>query len=469
MKLISLKFGGQKKQLKDIFSLDSAIRKIRKIIVISAYIDEESIDKLIKFLKKYKDNRVRPVLKIFTDRSSVISRMSSDSEYKLQKLNKQIEKFFRKDSGIYLVQKGKLFHSKLYLIEGNIRQRILIGSLNLTQKGLNENEEILADIIVNNRDRRNKFFVTQIEKYIDKLKNHKGTNKISSISKKNVHYSLRDLLLDGKIYYKTAEMDPFVFKLELPDDFVKEESTLHPLLESNVNNTISIKRLLIAPIEKGGLEEKKLQELYTKMKERKSMWKRYCVETCYGFWCPSCWDQELQAILNELKKRRTPFYKEIKKIIQERKVDLEKCFLNFCNIINQKINAKKTDYYWKYANQDCALERWTKWYENLNKKLENKDFLEKLITGVASVPVPDIWNDTYASSEFENSFCELLIYHWSKEYSKSTSNKIAQAVAAHLELEEEEKEDINVKKLKKKIISWMKKNPNKCLLRYEED
>jgi len=62
-----------------------------------------------------------------------------------------------------------------------------------------------------------------------------------------------------------------------------------------------------------------------------------------------------------------------------------------------------------------------------------------------------------------------LIYHWSKEYSKSTSNKIAQAVAAHLELEEEEKEDINVKKLKKKIISWMKKNPNKCLLRYEED
>ena len=158
MKLISLQFGRQKKELEDIFSVDSAIRKI---IVISAYIDEGSIVELIEFLKKYKDNRVRPVLKIFTDRASVISRMSSDSGYKLQKWNKKIEKSFSKDSGIYLVQKGKLFHSKLYLIEGNTCQRILIGSLNLTQKGLNENEETLADIIVRNKKRKNRF-VTQI-------------------------------------------------------------------------------------------------------------------------------------------------------------------------------------------------------------------------------------------------------------------------------------------------------------------
>ena len=126
--------------LNKLFRVDGTVRKI---IAISAYTDIETISQLIKLLKKAQDQRGKASLKIFIDRSS--SRFSSDEEMKKALLDKnaKIRKAFSDDSGIYLVRLGKLFHSKAYLIEGNVESKVIFGSMNLTQMGINANEEIL--------------------------------------------------------------------------------------------------------------------------------------------------------------------------------------------------------------------------------------------------------------------------------------------------------------------------------------
>jgi hypothetical protein len=50
---------------------------------------------------------------------------------------------------------------------------------------------------------------------------------------------------------------------------------------------------------------------------------------------------------------------------------------------------------------------------------------------------------------------ESLIYYWSKEYSRETTNVIAPAIAHHIN-----KEKMDIKQLGKAIDNWLIENPN---------
>ena len=141
MELVSLKVNNDKNI--DLHHLLNIQGSIRQIIIISAYIDLDVIEELIKYLKKHKDDRAYPTLKIFTDSSSSYFYSNINIKEKYKKLSKKIHKFCSDDSDIFLVRAGKLFHSKCFIIESNTYRKFIIGSLNLTKKGLNENEELI--------------------------------------------------------------------------------------------------------------------------------------------------------------------------------------------------------------------------------------------------------------------------------------------------------------------------------------
>lgn len=57
-----------------------------------------------------------------------------------------------------------------------------------------------------------------------------------------------------------------------------------------------------------------------------------------------------------------------------------------------------------------------------------------------------------SAEDFEQSFCESVIYYWSKEYNKETTNVIAQALSANLELDYDSIEAADAAKLLARIV-----------------
>lgn len=453
MKLISL-FALNNKNI-DLHELLKIKGSIRQIIVISAYIDLILVEELIEYLENNHDGRSYPTLKIFADSSSSGFYSNSNVEEKYKELSARMFEFCSDDSGIFLVRIGKLFHSKCFIIESNNYQKFIIGSLNFTKKGLSENEELIL-LGISHRNKNTN--ITKLTNWItgDYLKTlEKNSIKVSQDTEARVSpLCLRHILLEGNIYYELKENDPFRFKLRLPKEVTDVDAQdIHPLLDGSIRDSISVTALITRSQAQGGLGKKLPEKSGGKLS-----WKKYCVETCYGFWSPSFFIDEITEVIKERKKLRCPYYKKIKNIIERSKDNIFQKFETFINDLNEYILKNHPDSDWEYYRSRKIHTMWGKWYGNLQQKLNNSEYYDRLVSGITSVSVPDVWSDPLSSREFEESFLESLIYYWSKEYSKETQNKIAKIVAKNLGLSEDEKEEIEIKKLKERIEDWIQKH-----------
>jgi phosphatidylserine/phosphatidylglycerophosphate/cardiolipin synthase-like enzyme len=163
-----MKFDKKPVKFKELFDVEGAIRNV---IAISAYSDIETIQQLIKHTKDRADARVRPSLKIFIDKASSHFNTDKTVNDDYLKANKKILNFCDENSGIFLVQIGGLFHSKAFYVESNNYAKIIIGSMNLTTKGISGNEEIVivSEMNVNGKAKANEL-----------------ANRILDYSKKNI-------------------------------------------------------------------------------------------------------------------------------------------------------------------------------------------------------------------------------------------------------------------------------------------
>jgi len=423
----------------DIKSFFDIKGRTKDINIISAYFDLKTLDWMYTYAKKNKDIKIQ----IFVDRYSSKIFSNKDVHVKLTKTPKNIK--------IFLVRSGKLFHSKLYYIKSDKEIKVLIGSLNFTYNAFQENEEILNQYIENVNDRSK--YLTDIEKYIDELKT-KSEEVTSKIKNNHINNDLRSLLLDGFLYYESKEQESFSFKLKLPDDLKKIDTNIDPTLEANIVDSLTLERLV--------KESSILKNIKFPKKDNKhSRWKDYCIETCYGYWSPSSFNSDVENILNSREKLRKPYFDEIKKLLENHEDELERAFLKVCKKIIKRLNKLE----WEYSHTPKAKDAWKKWRTRLLEKFNNKTFYNRLILGISKVSPPDIWNDEIASEEFEDSFLDSLIYHWSKEYNKSTSNKeynkstsnkVANIIAHNLKKEKTEYNKPNIsEELKKEIEEWL--------------
>lgn len=458
MEIVSLRSQDEPFSLNDIFTVPGAVRSI---IAISAYIDIDSIKELVKFLSDSADSRGKPSLKIYIDKSS--SRFFSDRKTKngLLKQQKEILERFSNDSGIFLVQFGKLFHSKIYLIEANRIGKIVLGSMNLTQKGVNENEEIL---LIDNYKIDGRAISNRLSKWVKEYSeslNAKSTCVAENITG-NYPSCMRQFLLNGSIYYELKEQNPFRFKLNLPEVIIKQKAQIDHLLESSITDTISIEALIYEIRESTG-------KTLPSIGKTKAFWKKYCVETCYGFWNPDLWNEEITATLKTRIEERKPYYDEIKLITQDNGREIKSSFIQLCERIQIYLVKNYSIKDWEYGESKNAIEAWDKWYKNLISKLGNEDFYNRLISGISFVPSPDVWNDSLSSAEFENSFYQSIIYYWSKEYSKETTNVIAQAIARNIGIGTDEKNEMDIDKLKNTMEKWLLESPELSIVDFNEE
>ncbi len=458
MKIKSLRLYDACQPLNKLFQISGAIRNV---VIISAYIDFDSIDQLIKYVDEIADTRGLPSLRIFIDKSSSHYLSDRETQKKFIKANKKIHNICNSSSGIFLVQLGALFHSKAYLIEGNKKAKILFGSMNLTQNGISQNEELILyeDINIGGKANGNRL-AKWIKEYADNL--HAQSVQVGIDTSGNFPSCMRQLLLNGSIYYELKEQNPFRFKLYLPQNVVRQQVNIDPMIEASITDSVSLEVLLSAKTPFGlGI---KLPDLGS----GKAFWKKYCIKTCYGFWNPQSLRDNLKTTLKKRITERQPYFDFIKKKINEEEENIINAFLGLRYRIQKYLESIGiTD--WKYSNENVAKEAWENWIENINNKIDNAEYYNRLVSGVTSVPAPDVWNDPVASEEFEESFCESLLYHWSKEYIKETSNVVAQAFAWNLDLDDDEKDELDTEQLKNKIDEWLIENPDYSIIHFNEE
>lgn len=256
MKLMSLL--AKNDRIKDIHDLLNIRGSIRQLIIISGYIDLNIVDELIEYLKNNYDGRVYPILKIYTDSSSSCFYSNNEIEEKYKELSDKISEFCSDDSGIFLVRIGKLFHSKCFIIQSNSYQKFIIGSLNFTRKGLNENEELILSGTseINKKTNISKLSTWVIDHYLKSLE--LNSTKVSQETETKIPpIFLRHILLEGNMYYELKENDPFRFKLRLPKELTDiDAQQIHPLLDGSIRDSISVTALITRNKAQGGLEKK---------------------------------------------------------------------------------------------------------------------------------------------------------------------------------------------------------------------
>lgn len=60
---------------------------------------------------------------------------------------------------------------------------------------------------------------------------------------------LRQVLLDGAMYYEQKDNKPFSFTLELPKEIRDIEQEINPLLGAKINNSISVENIITETVE----------------------------------------------------------------------------------------------------------------------------------------------------------------------------------------------------------------------------
>ncbi len=89
-----------------------------------------------------------------------------------------LEEFLRLDVGaqIYYTTSPIIFHPKVYLFEGDEKCRIIIGSSNLTERGLYQNVEASAVVDFEPQDHAGEQFLEQIYSYLEPFTEGKDAN-----------------------------------------------------------------------------------------------------------------------------------------------------------------------------------------------------------------------------------------------------------------------------------------------------
>ena len=419
MKLVSLNALNEEDRSDFAELLNFPGSKLRRIYAISAYYDHKSIKQLIKYMdnhgasekKSAKKKSVNLELIIVLDRGVRVDKC-------LKNLDKKIRKKFRhRKSGIYLAYHGSLFHSKGYLVESKADGLCAVGSLNLTQRGLEKNEELLArsEYRIKPQSCDSKF-AEDFKKYLlEDILKHERTLRVRDLKANSlpidsppIESDIQEFFLAGKLYYEAIENNPFGFRLYLP-----EELKIRPvinMLDSKTSDILDVKKLL---------PEKKAPF--------RSNWKRYCLQTCYGYWAPGKDDfpDHYEALRLERDKKikiGSEYHKIIFNRLEKEESYREEIFKELqvvCENIIKYMKSNNIKDQWKFLKKDGHLDKKMLRYKleelfyNLKKK-NNPEFIHRLCRDVKEVWMPDMREATFAFEDFAKSFKESFDYEWNK-------------------------------------------------------
>lgn len=396
---------------------------IRDLTIISAYTDIKMLRELCRKARRNADGRTSgPRIRIFLDRQA--STYESDIKMKevMDRLSRKL-KTGNDGSGIWLVKVGPLFHAKAVVVETNTSLRYMLGSLNMTQKAFSKNEELvgLGYADVDSKAADNKIAKWISGAYCDKLKDL--SQQVPFAREKQLEPdSLQSLLLSGIMFHEEKESDPFRFNIGLPEAFLKIKQPVHPLMAAELKDSISMEAIIKGAESDDGMG---VRLPIPDQSESRESWKKYCLDTCYGFWCPDLLRDEAESAVEVTRKKRSPKFEGrtiaetghlvepgLFSIVRDNRERISACFFSILEKLDNQIAAQlPVDRDWDIK---AVRIRWGRWYDRLIEKLENEQIRERIVLGVYTAPVPNVWSDPITSRVFETSWIEGLQFAWSK-------------------------------------------------------
>ncbi len=375
------------KLIRRIWGLESRER-ITSLRIVSAYTDLDWIEKVIDEFGK--DRKFECVL----DYGASGYNRDKETTEKFNKLAGRVSRKFKDGSGIYLARIGKFFHSKLLIARTSKKRNLgAVGSLNFTRRGFCDNEEIMYAV---NHPQSLLEYSNEILENAGKIPLNKGR-----IPRDTTTY--HDWMLAGSIFYEDKESNPFNFRLGIPDELRTQNSNVIPGEQAQTSDYYPLTKLLgIVP-------------------SRKQSWKKFCIATCYGHWCPAqLVNQTNEEIRNGVDQQ---LITKIQPILDNQNRLRDKYRELFSNIeSNIKRIGIGQNMQWSRTAAETRLDDWL---PRVINKLQDEAVRWRLLAGVSGpVVVPNFWaSDNLALQEFEQSFCSHIVIELSK---KRCTNKIAQ-------------------------------------------
>lgn len=396
--------------------------------ILSAYTDvdfiETIVNKLTRKSSKVVNQRKDFHFTLYLDYHASHYQNCQSIKKRLDKIAKKIKEHCNESSGIFLVKKGSLFHSKLILLESQNLYRIILGSANFTKAAFEKNEEIAFFYEANSK--RNINLKKQCLDYFQHLDNgcsskpkfvYKLPLKREPALDSKIEF--RDFFMAGRLYYENKENKPFQFQIKgLPDNI----SSIHPLLKASKKSISLIDLLENQDFGLGESLDEKTSAKSTKEEDPNTRWKKYCILTSYGYWCPQQYLSKIKEAIELRSSENKAKYKKLKNIINDKNKQelLKQKFIAFINIVQRKTN--------EVIEELNTAEDWSRWIKKKCKKLENEDFFNRICSDIEDCTVPDVWNDIESSFEFEDSFLENLLYQYQRESGNQSQNLVAKAI-----------------------------------------
>lgn len=412
--------------------------QIRRIDIATAYTDVEALKTLMDLIVDRGDQRSGVKVRIFLDYQNackladelknscnIIDKLHSNQSSRNKKLYKILESSILIKNGtthsiqLFAIQLGTLFHSKAFVMETNTHLASCVGSVNFTSRGFITNEEIvITEILEQSKYRNTKNITKQVMQYMDnELSNSERVGKINFKSlierRKTPEFSgLRELFLEGRLWYEDKEQTAFNFPLNLPEKLRIRDAEVQGISIPHIDSKLG-----------SGLNVLRLIELDEKLSDRapKNRWRRkYCIQTCLGLWAPNIWTPLIETALISREKRKKVW---LDSVTDKFELSANEIQNDICSAYDetweqlQKINGVNSlDRY----NQNDLKEKVADWVERMHIKLGTKSFRTKVLTGVSSVDMPDLWSANPSdANKFELSFFDQLEYEISRTTKRS--------------------------------------------------
>jgi hypothetical protein len=399
----------------NLYSFDDAskfsddISKSRSITIVSAFYNPEYFREL--FGKVRKSTRIAIYLP--AEHGLTKSAIQKEQLLEIQTCHKKVE--------VRLIKSNHLLHTKLYMIEKQVRTNGVIknsfiswiGSSNASTHSLNNCEELMI------RMKTSHYFPEALKNYVDELKNLSYDISEKSVNIKTVN--LYNFFNQGSLYTKTNE----IFNPYIEIDFGDYKNSIVKILKAQSSD------FLIAPFVKT-TDKMSLLELLKRYYLKKGNnvndidpkkikfegIKKYGLYTNYGLWIPDGYKSKVEELLENdpsIKQRGRKLqniydaFCEIKSAEYKPLIDiLEEILKHLAELIN-----KPEDLFLKETKGENSNIRRLKskidWcIERLSDKKDNH-FLELLLRPYYSSPMPNIWDDEYVVDDFIETFHYSLI------------------------------------------------------------
>ena len=436
------KENNEKSSLIEIFQKTlQANGQIRRIEIATAYIDIEILVDLLDLIIERGDRRSGVRARIFLDYQSAC-KLADDLNLEKSKKSKNLFNTLKSsvlvnkygqnhEVKLLAVQRGTLFHSKAFALETNTHSASCIGSVNFTSRGFIANEEIvIIETIEKSRLKKAKNLTIQVLDYFDKTLVEYEPNVLipfeAIVEKRPAIKSsdFRELFLEGRLWYEDKEITPFTFPLDLPEKFRIRDAEIQgisiPHIESKLGNGLNVLKLI-------NLDEKRED------RARKSRWRRkYCMQTCLGLWAPKSWTSFIDIALEEKTEKKKIWFDSVTKYFNQNDDGIKN---SICSAYNETWDQllKLNDF--SITNQQTQEDLQEKAEDCVKKtrdKLNANSFRKKVLTGISSVDMPDLWGGNQSDAKkFETSFFEQFEYELTRSVKRSQmarnySNQIEQ-------------------------------------------